>query len=79
MLVVEGDGAKGAPRGAGAEAPAVVGPGVAGEVLAVGGEGGHVAAEGGVELVALVHLVDLVGALARRVGAGADEDLFFLC
>lgn len=75
VLVVEAHGAKSAARRARADAAARHDVRVAQEGLAVGREGGRVVPEAGRHVVARVQLVDLVRAVARRVGAVADEDL----
>lgn len=75
VLVVEVHGAKGASRGAAADAVTVRGARVAREGLAIGSKGVDVGMEGLRELVALVQLVDLVVASTSGVDAGACEDL----
>lgn len=74
VLVVETDGAHGAPRRARADAAARHYVGITQEGLAVGRERGGVVGEAARHVVALVQLVDVVGAVARGVGAVADQD-----
>jgi len=75
VLVVEAHGAKSAARWARADAAARHDVRIAKEGLAVGRKGGRVIGVPDRHVVALVQLVDLVGAGACGIGAGADEDL----
>lgn len=68
-------GAVGAPLGRSADAAAGLQVRVAVELLAIGRERGCVLVVWGCEVGAGVHGVNVVGAVACCVGAGADEDL----
>lgn len=72
------DGAVGAPFRRPADAAAGFDVGIAVELLAIGRERCCVLVVRGCEVGACVHGVDIVGAVACGVGAGADEDLFIM-
>lgn len=73
------DGPRRAPLRRGADAAAGLDVGVAEELLAVGRESGRTLPVGLGHVVALAERVDVVRAVARRVRAAADEDLFGGC
>lgn len=69
------DGAVGAALGRPADAATRLDVRVTVKLLAVGRKGGRVVVVRGRQVGARVHVVDVVGAVARGVGTGADKDL----